>query len=70
MVLLIKVVNLVIGILSAENVDFCELRVWQLNGVSSGCHFANVNRMTSHPIHILKKNVNRIIFKVILVILI
>jgi len=38
-VLLIRVVNLVIGRLSTANGDFCDLRVWQSDGVLSGSHF-------------------------------
>jgi len=57
MILLIRVANLVIRRLSTTNDDFCDLRVWQPDGVSSGCHF--VLQMTTgwhpHPVHILKK---------------
>jgi len=38
-VLLIRVVNLVMGRLSTTNGNFCDLRVWQSDGVLSGSHF-------------------------------
>jgi len=61
MILLIRVVNLVIKELSTANDNFCDLRVWQSDGVSSGCHF--VLQMTTgwHPIRFTfwKKIINR-----------